>query len=115
MRDLMQNPFLCRQILSLAVKQFEETGTVSLSFRNTAVLMVEVLMSNIKFNSKYQVTDFTNLKKEEGRLLKKVFKACFGCIADGTGDLIINGFVKTNNEDEDVFVDEGCDDDEEGN
>ena len=100
LRDFMQNPFLCRQILSLAVKQFEETGSVLLTFRNTAVLMVEVLMSNIKFNSKHQVTDFTKMGKDEEEQmkmkveLKKVFEACFQCITDQDGDFSFHGHLR---------------------
>ena len=97
----MQNPFLCKHILSLAVKQFQETGNVSLSFRNSAVLMVEVLMSNIKFNSKHHITDFTKMGKDEEEQLKmkmemkKIFEACFQCITDQDGDFSFHGHLES--------------------
>ena len=114
----MQNPFLCKHILSLAVKQFQETGNVSLSFRNSAVLMVEVLMSNIKFNSKHHVTDFTKMGKDETEQLKmkvelkKVFEACFQCITDQDGDFSFHGHLRVGKEGEDVFVKEDSEDDD---
>ena len=100
----MENPFLCRQILSLAVKQFEDTGSVSLDVRNTAELVVQVLMSNLKFNSKNQVTDFTKMGSEEEKELKKIFKACFECISTEEGDYSLQGFHKPNEDEEDVSI-----------
>ena len=82
LRDFLQNPFMSKNLLKLALRESEEISNFDLGKINTSALFIRVLKSNLQAHAT-QLTPFTNLKSGEALCvnLKRIFKMCFDLLS----------------------------------